>query len=192
MSMKAASATISLMNDEARAFCALLKAREKLASVTPLSRDCGALCGRACCLEDEDGLGGMQLFPGEEACYAEMPDGFAVSFDPCCKGVRLLTCQGVCDREDRPLACRIFPLMFVEKDGGVDVALDPRAWPVCPLMPSGITGLKQDFIDRAREAAGLLSREKVLRDWIRRQNGWISHLTRPLWDEGGQNDLAAR
>ena len=182
MSMKAASATIWLMNDEAGIFSALREAREKLARVTPLSRDCGALCGDACCLEDEEGLGGMLLFPGEEACYTKMPEGFSISDDPHLKGARLLTCQGVCNREDRPLACRIFPLMFVEKDGGIDVAMDPRAWPVCPLMPSGIRGLRQDFMDRAREAALILSGERVLRDFIKRQNEWLSHLTRPLWD----------
>lgn len=180
--MKAASATILSMNDEAGILSALLEAREKLARVTPLSRDCGSLCGGACCLEDEDGLGGMLLFPGEEAFYQEMPEGFSISDDPHLIGARLLICEGVCDRGDRPLACRIFPLMFVERDGRVDVDLDPRAWPVCPLMPSGITGLRQDFVDCAREAAAILSREKVLLDWIKRQNEWVSDLARPLWD----------
>lgn len=182
MSIKAASATILSMNDEAGILSALLEAREKLARVTPLSRDCGALCVSACCLEDEDGLGGMLLFPGEEACYTEMPEGFSISDDPHLKGARLLTCEGVCDREDRPLACRVFPLMFVEKNGVVDAALDPRAWPVCPLMSSGILGLRQDFVDQAREAAAVLSREKALRDFIKRQNEWVSELTRPLWE----------
>ena len=46
---------------------AVLRAREMLMDVTPLRRDCGGVCGAACCACDEDGQGGMLLFPGEDA-----------------------------------------------------------------------------------------------------------------------------
>ena len=39
---------------------------------TPLMTDCGALCGAACCQPDEDGQGGVYLFPGEEALLADV------------------------------------------------------------------------------------------------------------------------
>ena len=48
---------------------ALLAARALLADVTPLRTDCGRCCGAACCAPDEDGQGGMLLFPGEEALF---------------------------------------------------------------------------------------------------------------------------
>ena len=34
---------------------------------TPMLNDCGLLCGAACCQPDEDGQGGVHLFPGERA-----------------------------------------------------------------------------------------------------------------------------
>lgn len=98
----------------------------------------------------------MLLFPGEEALYRPLPQGFAISQGPK-PGQRLLTCQGSCRREDRPLACRVFPLMFVADDQGQpSIALDPRAWPVCPLMPEGLDGLSAEFVQAARQAAGVL------------------------------------
>ena len=51
---------------------ALLAARDLLEQVTPLSTDCGALCGAACCQDspDEDSVAGMLLFPEEAPLYA--------------------------------------------------------------------------------------------------------------------------
>lgn len=42
----------------------ILAARKLLENMTPLKRDCGRACGAACCQSDEDGQGGMLLFPG--------------------------------------------------------------------------------------------------------------------------------
>ena len=48
----------------------LQAAREKLKSVTPLKKDCGRVCGAACCRSPEGEETGMLLFPGEEELYA--------------------------------------------------------------------------------------------------------------------------
>ena len=43
-------------------------------------------------------------------------------------------CQGYCDRYQRPLACRIFPLTpYLDKNGHMDIIIDPRAKGVCPM-----------------------------------------------------------
>ena len=61
----------------------VIAARELLEDVTPLWRDCGRACGGACCQSDEDGQGGVYLFPGErtlleDADWAEVrPSAFA-------------------------------------------------------------------------------------------------------------------
>lgn len=170
------------MSKEETRLQTLKAARERLMEVTPLKRDCGALCGSACCRTDEDGLGGMLLFPGEEAFYRDLPEGFSIAEDKVFKGAKLLTCEGFCDRADRPLACRVFPMMFVEKEGGADVALDPRAWPLCPLMPSGLTGLKAEFVEAAREAAALLFSDSEIKEFMLRQEKLVRDMTRPLWD----------
>ena len=130
---------------------ALKEARSLLENVTPLKTDCGRVCGGACCQCDEDGQGGMLLFPGEEKLYDDpLPAGFSLT-ESRELGVKylLLTCEGRCDRKDRPLSCRLFPLLPTENG----VILDRRGWAVCPLMEYGKQGLDPAFA-RAVQAAG--------------------------------------
>ncbi len=165
---------------------AVLRAREALETVTPLLRDCGRLCGSACCQPDSEGRGGMLLFPGEERLYDPLPEGFSIGQDLSLEGgALLLTCRGVCDRARRPLACRVFPLAFGERDGRPDVKLDPRAWPVCPLMPSGMTGLSERFINAARRAADILWEDPDQRSFIICQQAYIRRFTAAPWRDGG-------
>ncbi len=128
----------------------VMAARALLESATPLKGDCGRVCGAACCQSDEDGQGGMLLFPGEEALYAELPAGWRIEADEAVTpDGRLLVCDGRCEREDRPLSCRLFPLLPTR----TGARMDQRAWAVCPLMESGKRGLNPDFV-RAVERAG--------------------------------------
>lgn len=137
----------------------LIAARNLLDSLTPLKGDCGRQCGAACCQPDEMGRGGMYLFPGEAACYSDdmdwatiAPSGIVVGGEP----LLLLTCDGSCPRDARPLSCRIFPLTPTTQDGQLTVIPDIRAWPVCPLMEYGISGLSKAFVDAVQEAMALL------------------------------------
>lgn len=57
---------------------ALEAARGALETLTPLKRDCGRLCGGACCQPDETGENGMLLFPFEDSYYAKPIEGFAL------------------------------------------------------------------------------------------------------------------
>ncbi len=129
------------------------KARALLESVTPLKQDCGRCCGGACCQSDEDGQGGMLLFPGEEELYRELPAGFSLKKDDgVVPGAALLVCEGSCERKTRPLSCRIFPLLPTR----TGTKMDQRAWAVCPLMESGKRGLDRDFIEAVRQAGEAL------------------------------------
>ena len=89
----------------------LKKARELLADVTPLKTDCGKVCGARCCRPLEAEETGMLLFPGEEEAYRGKADwtlrGTAAG--------TIAICSGSCERDERPLACRIFPLLPVTK-----------------------------------------------------------------------------
>lgn len=140
---------------------AVRQARDLLESVTPLRRDCGGVCGAACCQSDEDGQGGMLLFPGEEALYQELPEGFTLTRDNAIlPGMTLLTCEGRCDRSRRPLSCRLFPLtpVLVTENGQekLKVRMDPRAFAVCPLCEQGIRGMAPEFGQAALQAARIL------------------------------------
>lgn len=132
---------------------AVKQARTLLENVTPLHQDCGGVCGAACCQSDEDGQGGMLLFPGEEALYAELPEGFFLREDNAVlPGMKLLTCDGICERENRPLSCRLFPMLPTR----TGAKMDRRAWAVCPLMESGKRGLNPAFVEAVKEAGKVL------------------------------------
>ena len=132
---------------------AVIEARRLLENVTPLKTDCGRTCGGLCCQPDEDGQGGMLLFPKEEALYENLPKGFCIQTDGAVlPGLKLLTCEGTCERQDRPLSGRLFP-MLPSPAGAV---MDRRAWAVCPLMASGRRGLNPAFVQAVKEAGGLL------------------------------------
>lgn len=145
----------------------LAQARELLRDVTPLKRNCGKLCGGACCQADETGENGMLLFPREEAFYASPIEGFPFRLaedDTLYEGGKRFVCEGSCVREHRPLACRIFPLrMAVDANNHVTAEIDPRAWCVCPLLEQGgLRAMSQDFANAVAQAGGLLSQEPEL------------------------------
>ncbi len=119
-------------------------------NITPVPADCGALCDKACCRDDE---GGMYLFPGEERVYSLLkPDwvrieesDFTYLYNGERKKVKIAFCDSFCDRYQRPLACRIFPLTPYLDEGKITVITDPRARAVCPIAK---TFLQNDY-DRA-------------------------------------------
>ena len=143
----------------------LMAARQSLADATPLTRDCGSLCGAACCQPEESGDNGMLLLPFEERLYQKPIDGFSYELRPddtLYKGGWRLVCDGQCPREHRPFACRVFPLRIRIVDAGqedetsVQAEVDPRAWACCPLPEEGgLRAVRADFI-AAVEAAGHL------------------------------------
>ena len=144
---------LDILWETAQTLEAVLKARKLLDSVTPLKTDCGRTCDGACCQPDEDGQGGMLLFPGEDALYADMPKGFSIRKDDAVlPGLKLLTCEGTCNREDRPLSCRLFPMLPTP----TGAKMDRRAWAVCPLMASGKRGLNPDFVQAVKDAGAIL------------------------------------
>lgn len=142
----------------------LEKAREILAEVTPLKTDCGKVCGARCCRSLEGEETGMLLFPGEEAYYAGKP-GWTLRRTA--SGM-LLVCPGSCARDERPLACRIFPLLPVIREGEVKVAADQRARAVCPLMKQGIRGMDPAFAEAVREAGKILMEDGAQRTFMER------------------------
>lgn len=142
----------------------MMKARTLLVEVTPLKRDCGRICGARCCASLEGEETGMLLFPGEEDLYEDM-EGWRIV--PAGKEL-LLICPGECNRKDRPLACRMFPLLPITKDDDVDVRTDERSRAVCPLARQGRRGMDPAFVEAVREAGRCLIQEKRERDFLLR------------------------
>lgn len=161
----------------------LRAARELLKDNTPMARDCGRLCGAACCQTDGDGQGGVHLFPGEEELLGKL-DWARIVDDQAILGgrtARMLVCEGRCDRDKRPLGCMIFPLTpRVDAEGYVDVRFDRRARAMCPLLRDGLTGLRRDFVRAVREALQLIAQDEeglgFLRDWEALESQYDFHL----------------
>ena len=146
----------------------VLAARALLETLTPLKTDCGRLCGGACCRADD--TTGMLLFPDEDTLYADcafarvIPASFSLGRD----SAKLLICSGVCDRKNRPLACRLFPLFLVFKeDGSTKMRLDARARAVCPLTGYGVRALDPAFRQAARQAYDLLLADACCAEYLR-------------------------
>lgn len=142
----------------------LREARALLAEETPMSFNCGKLCGAACCQGDETGENGMLLFPFEDALYSRPIPDFKFHLaddDTLYRGGKRLVCDGYCPREHRPLACRLFPLRIrVHTDARGTRAIpetDPRAWSCCPILErGGLRGMSQSFVEAVRQAGDLL------------------------------------
>ena len=98
---------------------------------TPLDFDCGKICNGKCCKGDEKT--GMLLFPGEENLID--PNINVIETE---NGDKLAVCNGTCDRNRRPLSCRIYPFFpaAVNEEGKeiIKVYFDYRA--DCPLCRS--------------------------------------------------------
>lgn len=150
---------------------ALEEARMALQDAAPLRADCGRLCGAACCQADETGENGMLLYPGEESLYADV--SWAKLFWDAHMSAWRLVCGGACPRAERPLGCRFFPIIPYWAGEAVVLSMDVRAWPLCPLMPSGKKGLSRDFLAAAGAAVKHLSAEPCQMEWIKRQTALI-------------------
>ena len=140
----------------------LLRARALLEDLTPLKTDCGLLCKGLCCRPLEGEMTGMLLFPGEEAYY-EGREGYRMTQTE--QGT-LLICSGRCEREDRPLSCRLMPLIPVLRDDGVKVATDHRAKTVCPLARQGKDALDPDFVAAVRQVGHILAEDDAQRAFL--------------------------
>ena len=184
---------------------------------TPLGdADCGKLCGKICCRQIfEDDENGMLLYPGEEAMYEDAPgwmhlkkvnyrdnettlnDNQSALFDEKkCKPTYLLICNGKCDRDRRPLACRVFPLipvfnshleLLAGKEPGkgsadkepdeapiskkpadiISVSMDKRGAGICPLVfAARPEDLERSFIRRVGRVYSYLAKYEELKEYM--------------------------
>lgn len=153
--------------------------------ITPLKLDCGMLCKSACCQGDDSG---MYLFPGEEnvqrilkSKWAKIErSDFSYEYGGKKKNVPLLVCNGECDRYERPLACRIFPLTpYVGKDGKLQIIMDPRAKAICPISRElSADELDMNFIKNVKKAFVLLMKNDEFRAYMTSYSEYIDEYRR--------------
>ena len=135
---------------------------KKLNLRTPLKTDCGSLCENACCVDDTDEELGMYLFPGEEDMFKDK-ENFKVEeseFEYGNKKAKILFCKPFCNRKERPLSCRIFPLFpYITKDGIMKVIVDPRGRGICPLYKKELNEFNSAFVRGVRHIGEILISE---------------------------------
>ena len=156
----------------------LNRAYAALGELTPMLTDCGLLCGAACCHPDADGQGGVHLFPGERALIGDQDWArvLPASFAP------MLVCDGMCEREHRPLGCRIFPLTPVRgANGRWTVRMDVRARAMCPLAASGTGGLDPDFVRAVRDALRIVAEDPEGDAFLEKWFALEEEYRKPLW-----------
>ncbi len=142
--------------------------------VTPLTVDCGVLCGCACCKGDDNT--GMILFPFEET---ELETKLTSD------GSILAVCDGSCDRNKRPLACRIFPFFpTIDDRRKIFVELDYRAQRVCPMVEHCDELLfDPKFFKAVKKVGKLLSKDNTCREFLERTTNDIDIFKSFLYDE---------
>ena len=107
----------------------------------------------------------MLLFPGEEEAYIGKA-GWAIRETAI--GL-LVICPGSCERNERPLACRLFPLLPVaDRNGELRAVTDLRAKAVCPLARQGKSAMNPAFIEAVKEVGTLLAEEKEQAVFLKR------------------------
>lgn len=144
----------------------LKEAYDRLYHKTPLGfYNCGRLCDGLCCRGD---CKGMWLYPHEAELFADK-EGFEVCETEGNYGYPMVICSGECNRAERPLACRIFPLfpLVYEIDGKLkfEVILDPRA-NMCPLARQQ-KPLDPSFIKEVRKTARVLARDPETLEYMK-------------------------
>ncbi len=167
----------------------LERAYALLEELTPLTTDCGAVCGGRCCQESADSEG-MLLFPGEETLLSG-EEGYTIR--PA-EGGYLLTCGGTCDRTRRPLSCRIFPLFpYVTEEGRVKAVYDPRGYRMCPLVREcAHVPLSRDFVRAVRRVGRILMADPAQADFLRQNSREIDELNRLVGLDQERTPIARR
>ncbi len=151
-----------------------------IGDATPMTADCGALCGAACCHTDEDGKGGVALLACERKILQNVGWG-KIAHDGA-MDAPMLMCSGMCDRNLRPFLCRIFPLCpVIGKNNKWTVRMDARSRAVCPLARSGIKGLNPEFVQGATNAVRLLAEDPEGEAFLIRWSEIENEFRKPLW-----------
>jgi len=149
--------------------------------ITPIKADCGKLCSKACCKGDDSG---MYLFPGEKKVYELLnpewitiqESDFYYKVDGKKKNVPIANCNGKCDRYQRPLACRIFPLTpYLNKDGELEIIMDPRGKSICPMAKHMKKDeLDEKFVKNVERTFRLLMKNREFKEFMYEYSAYIS------------------
>ena len=145
--------------------------------VSPVPFDCGMICGAACCLPQEEGMG-IYLLPGEDRIHDRHADWLIWStqktseyeFPASWRGkVHFVRCRKPprCPRAMRPIQCRSFPLLpHLTAEGELQLIYDDSELPYCCPLIEEAAELDPRFIRATYTARKHLIRDPLIRDLV--------------------------
>ena len=154
-----------------------------LDKVSPVSYDCGTLCGAACCTcdslnSDEDFDMGIYLLPGEEKLFTRKEEWLSWTSDDAenydfpdswSGKVFFIRCKTppVCERKMRPIQCRTYPLApHIDAFDRLVLIYNANDLPYnCPLIEKRIP-LEKSFIKATYTAWKHLIRDPYIYDLV--------------------------
>ena len=80
----------------------------------------------------------------------------------------IIVCDGSCDRNKRPLACRIFPFFpTIDEKGKIFVEPDYRAYRLCPLLShSDEIVFNPKFFKALKKVGKILAKDEKCREFL--------------------------
>ena len=128
----------------------------------------------------------MYLYPNEEELYLKnvnfgkvFESDFTYEYEGQEKIVKIFICHKPCNRDFRPLACRIFPftpyIYDEENEEKIEIILDSRADRMCPLSINA-EKIKFDdkFLDKLAECFSLCLENEEFYAFVKAQSELIN------------------
>ena len=147
-----------------------------LDDVSPVPFDCGSICGKACCISENEG-DGIFLLPGEEKLHRKEDWKSWEVVDPVHffvpevwdKKAVFVTCgmNGLCKRQMRPIQCRTFPLAINIIDGKAVVEKNGMSLGYCCPLVEQEAGLDPKFVETTRRVWDILIKDELICEWVR-------------------------
>ena len=126
----------------------------------------------------------MYLFPGEKKVYELLEpkwikiekSDFKYKYENKEKNLFIAFCDENCDRYQRPLACRIFPLTpILDKSGKLDIIIDPRSKSICPLGQAfKLDDFEPAFLKNVKKAFTLLCKNKEFYAFMKEYSNYLN------------------
>jgi len=154
----------------------IIEASDIIDGASPLNFDCGTLCDRACCI----GEGYMMVFPGEINLLKNHNYTFGQKDLISYGKIETVTCDSTCDRDFRPLSCRIYPLAPKFVGDELFVRLDVRGRPTCPLCHKSMSSLNPEFIEKVKKALTHLTKDDELLRFLKAVSNHVDMFAIPF------------
>ena len=123
----------------------------------------------------------MHLYPGEEIIFKGKQEFLNIRKEVFnTMEISFAVCNSKCDRNFRPLSCRIYPLIpYLDHNNVISIIEDPRAKYTCPLL-FNMDEIKMDklFIRKVKKIFQLLAQDMEINAYINTLSNVLNEYSR--------------